>query len=288
MTTSRPQSRWPPEQLSSFTPTVWLNGATNQSRSASNACAWRSRRRWSHVRWQPRSCTDSSVRPRRSTTSHWWSSKQPRPRTIQLQSLPHLNRTTRDARLGSPTARGLQPARPPLRRGRDRRTSARVLRCSVRADVPLVRPPWGPAVGTGGRRPRRSRQRSSRPRHVPVRRSEQSRTSAHPTPRPERDADHGPALAADTWAAGHRMAIDSCHYAPIRTPRRRASAPRSTHSKKTRQRHRSCARSSSSASLARATTASHDTSTNAPSPLPPHLTERAILIAKRTVGRRAR
>ena len=75
---------------------------------------------------------------------------------------------------GSPAPRRLRPQGPRLRRARDWRAATRLRRHPVRAHRPAPVASRRRALGARGRWPRRSRQRSARPRHVALRRAEQS------------------------------------------------------------------------------------------------------------------
>ena len=128
----------------------------------------------------------------------------------QSRSLPWKRR---------PEARRLldafQRPRPRLRRRRDRRTAARLLRQPVRPHVPGVRPLRRRAVGARGRRRRRSRLRGARPRHEPLRRHEQGR--AQP--------DQDPGAHGDGRASRHRRPVPRWPTALRLLARRRRAPP---------------------------------------------------------------
>ena len=89
---------------------------------------------------------------------------------------------------------------PRLRRGRDRRAAAGVLRQPVRAHLPRLHPLRRRAVGARGRRRDRPRIRGPRPGHVAVRRHEQGRAQPDQDPRP--DGDGGPGRIEGRFLGG--------------------------------------------------------------------------------------
>ncbi len=85
---------------------------------------------------------------------------------------------------GDPAPRRCGGPVPRLGRTRHRRAPTCVFRRAVPARLPCSEPPRPRAVGPGGRRPGRSRQRSPRPRHEPLRRSLEGRAPTHPGAHP--------------------------------------------------------------------------------------------------------